>query len=143
MSDRWTNVNCWSRYNRIKPTRPPEPPRKVKEKEKESNLIWRQPPTYALNAPVSAVPPSAAPVLTTWALNPHTKGNQAVSDPTRRAWNAFSHIQSWCQHPNQVQSLMLWILTLWLLNQNHNRKQKDDDGTDVDTETAQIGRAHV
>ncbi|KAG7448946.1 uncharacterized protein BT62DRAFT_992109 [Guyanagaster necrorhizus] len=72
----------------IKPTRPPEPPRKVKEKEKESNLIWRQPPTYALNAPVSAVPPSAAPVLTTWALNPHTKGNQAVSDPTRQLVSA-------------------------------------------------------
>ncbi|KAK0231074.1 hypothetical protein IW262DRAFT_1307590 [Armillaria fumosa] len=80
------DVNCRSRYNKIKPTPLPEPQRKGKAKEKESNPVWKQPPTYALSAPISAAAPSAVPVLTTWALNPRTRGNQAVPNPTPRAW---------------------------------------------------------
>ncbi|KAK0490730.1 hypothetical protein IW261DRAFT_1433827 [Armillaria novae-zelandiae] len=57
-----------------------------KAKEKESNPVWKQPPTYALSAPVSAAAPSAGPVLTTWALNPRTRGNQGVPNPAPRAW---------------------------------------------------------
>lgn len=80
------DVNCRSRYNKIKPTPPPESQKKGKVKEKESNPVWMQPPTYALSAPVSAAAPSAVPVLTTWALNPSTRGNQAVPNPAPRAW---------------------------------------------------------
>ncbi|KAK0242480.1 hypothetical protein EDD85DRAFT_811509 [Armillaria nabsnona] len=80
------DVNCRSRYNKIKPMPPPEPQKKSKAKEKEGNPVWKQPPTYALSAPVSVAAPSAVPVLTTWALNPRTRGNQAVPNPAPRAW---------------------------------------------------------
>ncbi|KAK0498497.1 hypothetical protein EDD18DRAFT_1157962 [Armillaria luteobubalina] len=80
------DANCRSRYNKVKPTPLPEPQKKGKAKEKESNSVWKQPPTYALSAPVSAAAPSAVPVLTTWALNPRTRGNQAVPNPAPRAW---------------------------------------------------------
>ncbi|KAG7449825.1 uncharacterized protein BT62DRAFT_928565 [Guyanagaster necrorhizus] len=147
-----TDINCRSRYNKIKPTPRPEPPKKGKgkEREKKSNPVWKQPPTYALSAPVSAAPPSAAPVLTTWALNPCTRGNQAVPDPTPRAWNAFPNLDpprplvafaepTSASQPGPAESdaMDVDLVTLQPKPQPKAKgRRKKDDGMDVDTETA-------
>ncbi|PBK72871.1 hypothetical protein ARMSODRAFT_953281 [Armillaria solidipes] len=141
------DVNCRSRYNKIKPTLPPEPQKKGKSKEKEGNPVWKQPPTYALSAPVSAAAPSAVPVLTTWALNPRTRGNQAVPNPAPRAWpNAVPPQPSIpfdagppASHPAPVDSDAMDIDPVVPQQNPKPRRQEEnanDDVMDVDSENA-------
>ncbi|KAK0191239.1 hypothetical protein F5146DRAFT_1223988, partial [Armillaria mellea] len=140
------DVNCRSRYNKIKPTPPPEPQKKGKGVEKESNPVWKQPPTYALSAPVSAAAPLAVPVLTTWALNPRTRGNQAVPNPAPRAWpNAvpqpsipFDAGPSAPKSAPVDSDAMSIDPVIPQQNPEPRRQEKDanDDVMDVDSETA-------
>ncbi|KAK0206269.1 hypothetical protein DFS33DRAFT_1313560 [Desarmillaria ectypa] len=142
-----TDVNCRLRYNKIKSPPPPEPQKKGKAKEKEeSNLVWKQPPTYALSSPVSAVAPSAAPVLTVWALNPRTRGNQAVPNPAPRTWPdpvptpVPSEAGPSASQPVPIESDAMDVdtATLQPKPKPKGRRKKDanlnDDTMDVDTE---------
>ncbi|KAK0468069.1 uncharacterized protein EV420DRAFT_1502670 [Desarmillaria tabescens] len=147
-----TDVNCRLRHNKIKPTPPPEAQKKAKAKEKEKekeNPVWKQPPTYALSAPVSAAPPSAGPVLTTWALNPRTRGNQAVPNPAPRAWPSPvpqppipAEAGPSTPQPVAVESDAMDVDPVVPQQQSKpkGRRKKDanlnDDPMDVDTETA-------